>query len=103
MSFSSSSSRVLLKVSQVPDWERRAIRLSLGLVFFTSLGLTLWAVPGEQQQQQQQQQVAWCSFIASASLYADALAASAWLVVHHMHSSISRCSDMITGQSREQL
>eukprot|EP00882_Tetradesmus_deserticola_P032897 GHRQ01037538.1.p1 GENE.GHRQ01037538.1~~GHRQ01037538.1.p1 ORF type:complete len:154 (+),score=48.84 GHRQ01037538.1:1272-1733(+) len=40
-----SSSGILLKVSQVPDWERRAIRLSLGLVFFTTLGLTLWAVP----------------------------------------------------------
>jgi hypothetical protein len=53
MSLGNSSGSVLLKVSQVPDWERRAIRLSLGLVFFTSLGLTLWAVPGEQQQQQQ--------------------------------------------------
>eukprot|EP00879_Flechtneria_rotunda_P009260 GHRR01009694.1.p2 GENE.GHRR01009694.1~~GHRR01009694.1.p2 ORF type:complete len:104 (+),score=26.50 GHRR01009694.1:313-624(+) len=31
--------------SQVPDWGRRAIRLALALVFFTSLGLTLWAVP----------------------------------------------------------
>jgi hypothetical protein len=51
-----SSNGLLLKVSQVPDWERRAIRLSLGLVFFTTFGLTLWAVPGEQQQEQQQQQ-----------------------------------------------
>ncbi|KAF6265087.1 hypothetical protein COO60DRAFT_1114641 [Scenedesmus sp. NREL 46B-D3] len=44
-----SSSTVLLKVSQVPDWERSAIRLSLGLVFFTSLGLTLWAVPVQEE------------------------------------------------------
>ncbi|KAF8062102.1 hypothetical protein HT031_004362 [Scenedesmus sp. PABB004] len=36
---------MIVKVSQVPDWERRAMRLSLGLAFFTSLSLTLWLVP----------------------------------------------------------
>lgn len=38
--------QLLLKVSRVPDWGRRAIRLSLALIFFTTLGLTLWLVPG---------------------------------------------------------
>jgi hypothetical protein len=38
--------KVVLKVSQVPDWGRRAIRLSLALIFFTTIAITLWPVPG---------------------------------------------------------
>lgn len=38
---------IILKVSQVPDWGRRAIRLALSLIFFTYLGHTLWLVPGQ--------------------------------------------------------
>lgn len=38
--------KLVLKVSQVPDWGRRAIRLSLALAFFTSIASTLWIVPG---------------------------------------------------------
>lgn len=38
--------KVVLKVSQIPDWGRRAIRLSLALTFFTTIAITLWPVPG---------------------------------------------------------
>jgi hypothetical protein len=41
--------KLVLKVSQVPDWGRRAIRLSLALVFFTTIATTLWPVPGMEQ------------------------------------------------------
>lgn len=39
--------QLVLKVSQVPDWGRRAIRLSLALTFFTTIAIWLWPVPGE--------------------------------------------------------
>jgi hypothetical protein len=39
--------KLVIKVSQVPDWGRRAIRLSLALTFFTTIAIWLWPVPGE--------------------------------------------------------
>jgi hypothetical protein len=37
----------ILRVSLVPDWARRALRLSLALAFFTSIAIWLWPVPRE--------------------------------------------------------